>query len=44
VRLSVPEPEVLQVIGKESKHKGTHRLSSKQINQIVKDARRPKSR
>ena len=44
VRLSVPEPEVLQIIGKESKRKGTHRLSSKQIDQIVKAARRSKSR
>jgi len=42
VRLAVPEPEVLQIIGKESKHKRTHRLSSKQIDRAIQAARRPK--
>lgn len=44
VRLAVPEPEVLQVIGRESKRKGTNRLSSKQIDQSIKAARRSKPR
>ena len=44
VRLAVPEPEVLRIIGKESKRKGTHRLSSKQIDGIIQAARRSKSR
>ena len=44
VRLAVPEPEVLRIIGKESKHKGTHRLSSKQIDRIIQVARRSNSR
>jgi len=44
VRLAVPEPEVLRISGKESKHKGTHRLSSKQIDRIIQAARRPKGR
>lgn len=44
VRLAVPEPEVLQIIGTESKRKGTHRLSAKQIGQIVRTARRSKGR
>ena len=44
VRLAVPEPEVLQIIGKESKRQGTHRLSPKQIDAIIKAARRSKSR
>jgi prevent-host-death family protein len=44
VRLAVPEPEVLRVIGKESRHKQTHRLSSKQIGGVIKAARRSKSR
>jgi len=44
VRLAAPEPEVLQIIGKESKHKGTHRLSSKQIDRAIQAARRSKSR
>lgn len=40
VRLAVPEPEVLRVIGKESKGKGTNRLSATQIEQIVRTARK----
>jgi len=28
----VPEPEVLRIIGKESKQKGTNKLSSRQID------------
>jgi prevent-host-death family protein len=44
VRLAVPEPEVLRVIGMESKSKGTNRLSSTQIDQIVKAARKSKRR
>jgi len=44
VRLAVPEPEVLRIIGQESKKKGTNRLSAKQIEQIVKAARKCKNR
>jgi len=44
VRLAVPEPEVLRIIGQESKKKGTNRLSAKQIEQIVKAARKSKNR
>jgi prevent-host-death family protein len=44
VRLAVPEPEVLRLIGKESRRKRTHKLSTKQIDQIIKAARRSKSR
>jgi prevent-host-death family protein len=44
VRLSAPEPEVLRIIGMESKRNGTSRLSSKQIEQIVETARAHKSR
>ena len=44
VRLAVPEPEVLRIIGKESKQKGTDKLNSRQIDQIVKAARRSKRR
>ena len=44
VRLAVPEPEVLRVIGKESKSKGTNRLSATQIEQIVKAARKSRRR
>jgi prevent-host-death family protein len=44
VRLAVPEPEVLRIIGKESKQKGTNKLSSRQIDRIVRASRRSKSR
>ncbi len=44
VRLAAPEPEVLRVLGQESRRKGTHRLSSRQIDRIVKAARARKSK
>src|ERR1700694_1637945 len=36
VRLAAPEPEVLRVIGEESRRKGTDKLSSRQIDQVIK--------
>jgi prevent-host-death family protein len=39
VRLATPEPEVLRVIGEESRRKGTDKLSSRQIDRIIKAAR-----
>ena len=39
VRLAAPEPEVLQVIGKESQRKGTDKLSAQRIDRIIKAAR-----
>ena len=42
VRLAVPEPEVLRIIGHESRRKGTNRLTAGRIDQIVKAARRSK--
>ncbi len=46
VRLAAPEPEVLRLIGEESQRKGTNRLNSRQIDQIIKAARdqKPKRR
>lgn len=44
VRLAVPEPEVLRVIGLESRKKGTHRLSAPQIDLIIRAARKSKRR
>ncbi len=44
VRLAAPEPEVLQVIGEESQRKGTDRLSSRQIDQVIKATRAQKSK
>lgn len=42
VRLAAPEPEVLRVIGEESKRKGTDKLNSRRIDQIIKAARAQK--
>jgi prevent-host-death family protein len=44
VRLAAPEPEVLRVIGEESRHKGTDTLSSREIDQVIKAARAGKQK
>jgi prevent-host-death family protein len=42
VRLAAPEPEVLTIIGEESKAKGTDTLNSQQIDNIIRAARHKK--
>ncbi len=42
VRLAAPEPEVLRAIGEESRRKGTDKLSSRQIDQVIKATRAQK--
>ena len=42
VRLAAPEPEVLRAIGEESQRKGTDKLTSRQIDQVIKAARSSK--
>ena len=44
VRLAGPEPEVLKVLGEESKQKGTHALTSHQIDRILRKARQRKTK
>lgn len=44
VRLAAPEPEVLRVLGEESKTKSTDRLSSRQIDALIKATRARKSK
>lgn len=44
VRLAAPEPEVLRVIGEESKAKGTDNLSSQQIHRIIRATRSKKTK
>ncbi len=39
IRLAVPEPDVLRIIGEESQRKGTDKLTSQQIDQAIKAAR-----
>ena len=44
VKLAVPEPEVLRVIGKESERKGTSALTPRQIDQLIKASRAERSK
>jgi prevent-host-death family protein len=39
VRLASPEPDVLRMIGEESKRKSTDKLSSRKIDRVIKAAR-----
>jgi prevent-host-death family protein len=39
LRLAAPEPEVLRVIGQELQRKETDKLTSRQIDEIIKTAR-----
>jgi prevent-host-death family protein len=43
VRLAAPEPEVLQALGMESKRAGTAKLTSRQIDTVIKAARAKKA-
>ena len=43
VRLAAPEPEVLRLIGDESRLKGTAALSWRQIDRVIKATRARKS-
>jgi hypothetical protein len=44
VRLAAPEPEVLKVIGEESRRKETNNVTSRQIDQVIKATRVEKSK
>ena len=44
VRLAAPEPEVLRLIGEESKRYSTDEMSPRQIDQVIKAARANKSK
>ena len=44
VRLAAPEPAVLRVLGEESERKGTDRLTSRQIDHIIKATRDQKKK
>jgi prevent-host-death family protein len=44
VKLAAPEPEVLRVIGAESKHNGTSKLTPRQIDQVIKEYRAEKKK
>ena len=44
VRLAVPEPEVLRIIGEESRSKKTNRLTARQIDRVIRAARKTRRR
>lgn len=44
VKLAAPEPEVLRLIGEESERKGTGKLTSRQIDQVISSARAQKKK
>lgn len=44
VRLAAPEPEVLRLIGEESKRNGTDTMTSRQIDQAIRAARAKRSK
>jgi prevent-host-death family protein len=44
VRLAAPEPEVLRIIGEESKAKSTDNLSSQEIDRIIQATRTKKTK
>ena len=44
VRLAAPEPEVLRIVGEESKRNGTDGLTSRQIERVIKSLRAQRSK
>src|SRR5262245_34556759 len=42
VRLAAPEPEILKLVGEESQCQGTDKLTSRQIDQVIKKTRAQK--
>ena len=44
VRLAAPEPEVLTIIGEESRARGTDALNAQQIDGIIRAARQKKTK
>ena len=42
VKLAAPEPEVLRIIGEVSKRNGTDKMTSREIDEVIKEARAEK--
>jgi prevent-host-death family protein len=42
VKLAAPEPEVLRIIGEESKRNRTDKMTSRQTDEVIKEARAKK--
>ena len=44
VKLAAPEPDVLRILGEESKRNGTHKMTQRQIDQEIKAYRAQKKK
>jgi len=44
VRLAPPEPDVLKLIGEESQRKGTHKMTTREIDRVIKTSRMQKTK
>jgi prevent-host-death family protein len=44
VRLATPEPDVLKLIGEESQRKGTHKMTTREIDRGIKTSRMQKTK
>lgn len=44
VKLAAPEPEILRIVGEESQRNGTDKLTSRQIDQLIKSTRARKKK
>jgi prevent-host-death family protein len=44
VKLAAPEPEVLRILGEESKRNGTHKMTQRQIDQQIRAYRAQKKK
>jgi prevent-host-death family protein len=44
VKLAAPEPEVLRIIGEESKRNGSNTITPREIDQIIKEYRAQKKK
>jgi prevent-host-death family protein len=44
VKLAAPEPEVLRIIGEESKRNGTNTMTPRQIDRVIKEYRAQKKK
>jgi prevent-host-death family protein len=44
VKLAAPEPEVLKIIGEESKRTGADKITSRRMEEIIRDTRAKRSK
>ena len=44
VKLAAPEPEILRIIGENSERRGTSKMTSRQIDQVIQAARAQKKK